>query len=238
MVTSKLQTSVDKIISRDGKEAWHAFEIMAEFVGATEHLREILPAVAIFGSARVQQSHPYYQQAETIARCLSDSGFSVISGGGPGIMEAVNKGAFAGKSASVGLNIILPHEQISNAYQDVAFDFKHFFMRKVMFVKHASAYIVMPGGLGTLDEFIEVMMLVQTLKIRPIPIILVGSDFWQGLLTWFRQTLLNEGMIDEQDMDLIQVIDEPNAIIDNIFKYYDTRNFKHSSEEQRMQFYL
>ena len=146
-------------------ESWHVFEIMAEFVDATESLKEITPAVSIFGSARTKPEHPYYKLAEEIARLISDAGFSVISGGGPGIMEAANKGAFPGLSPSVGLNIKLPHEQTTNPYQEISLDFKHFFMRKVMFVKYASAYVVMPGGFGTLDELLEAMTLVQTGKV-------------------------------------------------------------------------
>jgi len=156
-----------------GHESWHAFEIMAEFVDATERLKEITPAVSIFGSARIPVNHPYYKLTEEIARLLSDAGFGVISGGGPGIMEAANKGAFPGKSPSIGLNIELPHEQTRNPYQDVSQNFKHFFMRKVMFVKYASAYVVMPGGFGTLDEVMEAITLVQTGKTLKIPIILV-----------------------------------------------------------------
>ncbi len=160
-----------------GQESWRAFEIMAEFVDATERLKEITPAVSIFGSARTPVDHPYYKLTEEVARLLSDSGFSVISGGGPGIMEAANKGALPGVSPSIGLNIELPHEQTRNPYQDISQNFKHFFMRKVMFVKYASAYVVMPGGFGTLDEVMEAVTLVQTGKTLKIPIILVCSHF-------------------------------------------------------------
>ncbi len=155
------------------RESWRVFEIMAEFVEATERLSPIRPAVSIFGSARTLPGHPYYELTERIARQLSDAGFSVISGGGPGVMEAANKGAFFGRSPSVGLNIQLPHEQHGNPYQDVSQTFRHFFARKVMFVKFASAYVVMPGGYGTLDELSEALTLVQTAKTRRIPIILV-----------------------------------------------------------------
>ncbi|MGB7816486.1 MAG: TIGR00730 family Rossman fold protein [Methylotenera sp.] len=221
-----------------GHESWHAFEIMAEFVDATERLKEITPAVSIFGSARTQPDSPYYQLAEQIARRLSDAGFNVISGGGPGIMEAANKGAYGGKSASIGLNIELPHEQTENAYQDISQNFKHFFMRKVMFVKYASAYVVLPGGFGTLDELMEVITLVQTGKTLKIPIILVCEPFWRGLVDWIKTTLVNEGMIITDDLDLIQVIDDPAAIVEAIFKHYETRGFKLSAAEEQVQLYL
>lgn len=221
-----------------GHESWHAFEIMAEFVDATERLKRITPAVSIFGSARTAVDHPYYKLTEEIARLLSDAGFSVISGGGPGVMEAANKGAYAGKSPSIGLNIELPHEQKGNAYQDISQNFKHFFMRKVMFVKYASAYVVMPGGFGTLDEVMEAITLVQTGKTLKIPIILVGEMFWRGLLDWIRTTLVAEKMISAEDLDLIQVIDEPKDIVEAIFKHYETRGFKLSADEERIQLYL
>ncbi len=219
-------------------ESWHVFEIMAEFVDATESLKEITPAVSIFGSARTKPEHPYYKLAEEIARLISDAGFSVISGGGPGIMEAANKGAFPGLSPSVGLNIKLPHEQTTNPYQEISLDFKHFFMRKVMFVKYASAYVVMPGGFGTLDELLEAMTLVQTGKSRRIPIVLVGSKFWSGLIDWFRQTLITEGMIEIDDIDLIQLIDDPHEVVAAIFKHYETRGFELSAAERKTQLYL
>ncbi len=221
-----------------GQESWRAFEIMAEFVEATERLKAITPAVSIFGSARTPVDHPYYKLTEEVARLLSESGFSVISGGGPGIMEAANKGAYPGPSPSVGLNIELPHEQTRNPYQDISQNFKHFFMRKVMFVKYASAYVVMPGGFGTLDEVMEAVTLVQTGKTLKIPIILVCEPFWRGLLDWIKTTLVNEKMIAVEDLDLIQVIDEPAKIVEAIFKHYEARGFKLSPEEERVQLYL
>ncbi|HQN65495.1 MAG TPA: TIGR00730 family Rossman fold protein [Methylophilus sp.] len=220
------------------QESWHAFEIMAEFVGATESLKQITPAVSIFGSARTKPDHPYYKMAEDIACKLSDAGFSVISGGGPGIMEAANKGAYAGISPSIGLNIMLPHEQTSNDFQDISINFQHFFMRKVMFVKYASAYVVLPGGFGTLDELMEVITLIQTGKSYKFPIILVCSEFWQGLMDWLQNTLVREGMADAEDMNLIQIIDEPKAIVDAIFKHYESRGFELSPAERKVQLYL
>ncbi|MHB9118077.1 MAG: LOG family protein [Burkholderiales bacterium] len=220
------------------KESWRVFGIMSEFVEATERLSAIRPAVSIFGSARTSPDHAYYMLTEQISRQLSDAGFSVISGGGPGIMEAANKGAYFGKSPSVGLNIQLPHEQHNNPFQDISQTFRHFFARKVMFVKFATAYVVMPGGFGTLDELMEALTLVQTGKSRKIPIILVHEPYWRGLIDWFRHTLVSEGMINPEDMDLIQIIDEPKAVVDAIFSYYETRGFEPTDTEQEIQLSL
>ncbi|HUS88178.1 MAG TPA: TIGR00730 family Rossman fold protein [Desulfosporosinus sp.] len=220
------------------RESWRVFGIMAEFVEGTERLSSIKPAVSIFGSARTHADHPYYKLAEQIALQLSDAGFSVISGGGPGIMEAANKGAYSGKSPSIGLNIQLPHEQHNNTYQDISQTFRHFFARKYMFVRFATAYVVMPGGFGTLDELMEALTLVQTGKTRKMPIILVCSDFWSGILSWFRDSLIAENMISAEDMDLIQVIDEPSQVVNAIFKYYETRGFEPSAAELEVQLNL
>jgi len=215
------------------RESWKIFQIMAEFVEGFERLARIKPSVSIFGSARFKADHPYYQLAEAIARALSDAGFSVVSGGGPGIMEAANKGAFGGKSLSIGLNIQLPHEQSGNPYQDISLTFRHFFSRKVMFVKYASAYVVLPGGFGTLDELIEILTLIQTSKTRRIPIILVHAPFWGGLLAWFRETLVREGTINAADLDLFQILDKPQDVVDAIFNFYEGRGFEPSPEEQQ-----
>ncbi len=219
----------DKLLTR---ESWKIFQIMAEFVEGFEHLARIKPSVSIFGSARTSPDHPYYALTEDIARLLSDSGFSVVSGGGPGIMEAANKGAYAGKSLSIGLNIQLPHEQGGNPYQDISLSFRHFFSRKVMFVKYAAAYVVMPGGFGTLDELAEILTLVQTGKSRRIPIILVHSPFWNGLMNWFRETLAHEGTIDPEDLDLLKILDNPQDVVDAIFSHYEHRGFEPSAEEE------
>ncbi len=216
------------------REAWRVFGIMAEFVEATERLATVRPAVSIFGSARVAADSPYYQQTEKIARLLSDAGFAVVSGGGPGVMEAANKGAFEGKSLSIGLNIQLPHEQKANHYQDISQTFRHFFARKYMFVKVAAAYVVMPGGFGTLDELLEALTLIQTGKTPRIPLILVGSQFWAGLLDWFRARLIAERMIDPEDIDLLQVIDEPEGVVAAIFDHYETRGFGPLPEEHEL----
>ena len=220
------------------REAWRMFEIIAEFVTATERLQTIQPAVAIFGSSRITPEHPYYAMAEDIARRLSEAGFSVISGGGPGIMEAANKGAFEGASPSVGLNIQLPDEQSANRFQDVSHTFQHFFARKVMFVKLSCAFVMMPGGYGTLDELSEVLTLVQTAKVRKVPLILVNSAFWKGLLDWIRDTLLAQGMIGVEDPGLMSVIDDPQAVVDAIFEHYHSRGFEPSPQEREAELAL
>lgn len=235
--SEKLVTGVETeaiLKSTTARESWRIFGIMSEFVEATERLAAIRPAVTMFGSARVRTDSPYYMLTEQIARLLSDSGFSVISGGGPGIMEAANKGAFFGKSPSVGLNIQLPHEQKNNPYQDISQTFRHFFARKYMFVRFASAYVVMPGGFGTLDELMEALTLIQTGKGRKIPLILVGTAFWGGMLDWFRERLVAEGMVDPEDMNLIQLIDEPEKVVEAIFKHYEARPFGPLPNEHEM----
>jgi len=235
--TSKIPEHIDPqaMQTTNGQEAWRVLGIMAEFAAATERMRGIRPAVSMFGSARIPPSHPYFARAETIARLLSDAGFSVISGGGPGLMEAANRGAYAGKSPAIGLNILLPHEKSGNAFQDVSYSFRYFFARKMMFVRFASAYVVLPGGFGTLDELSECLTLVQTGKSRRIPIILVGAGFWRGLLDWFSDTLIREGMIDAGDLELMQVLDEPEAIVEAIFHFYENRGFQPTlSERERM----
>ena len=220
------------------QEAWRVFGIMSEFVEATQRLSAIRPAVSIFGSARTPPDSPYYKLTEYIARLLSDAGFSVISGGGPGIMEAANKGAYHGKSPSVGLNIQLPHEQSTNGYQDISQSFRHFFARKYMFVRFANAYVVMPGGFGTLDELLEALTLIQTGKSRKIPIILVHEPFWRGLVDWFRTTLVAEKVIAPEDMDLIQVVDKPEDVVEEIFRHYERGGFSPHSAERDMIFNL
>ena len=214
------------------RESWKIFQIMAEFVEGFERLAQIKPSVSIFGSARTPTDHEDYALAEEIANVLSNAGFSVVSGGGPGIMEAANKGALAGKSPSIGLNIDLPNEQTGNDYQDISLRFRHFFSRKVMFVKYASAYVVLPGGFGTLDELAEILTLVQTGRTRRIPIILVKSSFWEGLLGWFEKTLVANGVINAEDLNLFEVLDEPKDVVDAIFRHYEQRGFEPSAEEQ------
>ena len=221
----------DSLLSR---ESWKIFQIMAEFVEGYERLAQIRPSVSIFGSARIGSGHPYYQMGEDLGFELSRAGFSVVTGGGGGLMEAANKGAFRGKSPSVGLNIQLPHEQKGNPYQNISLTFRHFFARKVMFVKYASAYVIMPGGFGTMDEFFEILTLIQTGKSRHIPIILMGSSFWTGLLEWFREQLLAAETITAEDLELVKVADEPTDVVELIFKHYGERGFQPSPEEREI----
>lgn len=208
------------------RESWKVFQIMAEFVEGFERLANIKPSVSMFGSARLGTESPFYALGEEIARLVSDAGFSVVTGGGPGLMEAFNKGAYAGRSPSIGLNIQLPREQIANRYQDEALYFRHFFSRKVMFVKYASAYVVLPGGFGTLDEFAEILTLIQTGKSRRIPIILVHAPFWEGLVAWFRKAMLDSATISPGDLDLFVIVDTPQQVVDAIFRYYEQRGLE------------
>jgi len=224
-----LSPQEDQMLTR---ESWKVFQIMAEFVEGFERLAPIRPSVSIFGSARTPPDHADYQLTERIAFLLSESGFSVVSGGGPGIMEAANKGAYRGRSPSIGLNIQLPHEQSGNPYQDISLTFRHFFSRKVMFVKYAAAYVVMPGGFGTLDELAEILTLVQTGKSSPIPIILVGSHFWQGLLDWIGDKMVAHATITPTDLQLVQICDSAEAVVDAIFAHYEQRGFEPSAQER------
>lgn len=214
------------------RESWKIFQIMGEFVEGFEKLARITPSVSIFGSARTLPDDPIYQLTEEIAKRLSDQGFSIVSGGGPGLMEAANKGAQSGQSASIGLNIQLPHEQSGNEYQDIALYFRHFFSRKVMFVKHACAYVVMPGGFGTLDELAEILTLVQTGKTRRIPIVLVHTPFWEKLLDWFQDTLVQAGAISPEDMDLFVVLDDVDDIVDYIIQHHKAASAEPTEEER------
>lgn len=220
-MNQKVKKQLERRKNRRNTDTWKIFQIMAEFVEGFEQLQEISPSVSIFGSARTQPDSPYYQLAEEVAFQLSEAGFSIVSGGGPGIMEAANKGGQRGKSVSIGLNIQLPHEQKTNPYQDISLYFRHFFARKVMFAKFASAYVVLPGGFGTLDEFAEILTLVQTGKTRKIPIFLMHAPFWQGLLQWFKDAMVREGTINAEDLDLIQIIDDPAELVEAIFRFYE-----------------
>jgi uncharacterized protein (TIGR00730 family) len=196
----------------DSADSWRVFRIMSEFVEGFESLAGIGKAVTIFGSARTRPDDPYYKAAEETARLLGKNRFSVITGGGPGIMEAANKGAFEAGAQSVGLNITLPHEQEGNKYQTISLDFHYFYVRKVMFVKYATAFVCFPGGYGTLDEFFETITLIQTLKIEPFPIILYGSEYWNGLVDWMTKTLVPK-FIDEEDLAIFRVVDDPREVV-------------------------
>jgi uncharacterized protein (TIGR00730 family) len=199
-------------------ESWRLFRIMGEFVDGVEALHDIGPAISFFGSARVRTDDPIYQIAENLARRFAKLQFTIITGGGGGIMEAANKGAAEAGGVSVGLNILLPHEQKPNAYANITQAFKYFFIRKVMFVKYAMAYIIFPGGFGTLDELFEAVTLIQTHRIKPFPVILVGTAYWTGLVEWIKANLLKEKMISPDDIDIIQVMDDPDAIVKAIQK--------------------
>jgi uncharacterized protein (TIGR00730 family) len=236
--TLRAITAQEQATRVKARESWHLWGIISEFVEAAERLAEIRPAVSIFGSARLKPDSPLYQQTVVIARALSDAGFAVISGGGPGLMEAANRGAYEGRSPSVGLNIELPFEGHGNAFQDISLRFRHFFARKVAFVKYASAYVVMPGGFGTLDELTEALTLIQTGMGREIPIILVGSAFWSGLLQWMRDRLVTDGMIGAKDLELMQVVDDPLAVAEKIFDFYEKRGFAQTGDEREQLLYL
>lgn len=194
-------------------ESWRLFKIIGEFVDGVEALHELGPAVSIFGSARVGPQDPTYRAAETLGAMFARNGFAVITGGGGGVMEGANKGAAEAGGTSVGLNIHLPHEQIPNKYANICVEFKYFFVRKVMFLKYASAYIALPGGFGTLDEVFESITLIQTRRIRLLPLILVGSDYWNGLLDWVRQNLEKRSLVSPHDLDIVQVIDDPADVV-------------------------
>ena len=231
-------TNLERATSRKASDSWQMFTIMAEFIDVADRLSEIRPAVSIFGSARISPDNPYYATATDVARRLSDEGFSIITGGGPGIMEAANKGAFEGSSPSIGLNIELPHEQTSNSWQNISLSFRHFFARKVAFVKYADAYVILPGGFGTLDELSEVITLIQTGKSRRIPVILVGTPFWQGLLQWMREQMAELGLIHPEDLELVQLIDEPARIVDAIFAFYEGRDIVPAETERPQKSFL
>lgn len=200
-------------------DSWRMFRIMSEFVDGFDAMSAVgLPGVTIYGSARTPKDHKYYQLAEQIAAGLAEAGYAIITGGGPGIMEAANKGATEAGGVSIGLNISLPHEQAPNSYTNFPLHFKYFFVRKVMFMKYSMAFVCMPGGFGSLDELFESMTLIQTQRIKPFPIVLVGSSFWAGLVDWIRDTLLTAGNIDKEDILLIKVVDEAEDVISFIKK--------------------
>jgi uncharacterized protein (TIGR00730 family) len=200
-------------------ESWRIFRIMAEFVEAIETLSQVKHAVSIFGSARTKPNDPYYQKAELLARRLVEKGFGVITGGGPGVMAAANKGAAEAGGQSVGMNIRLPFEQKPNPYANVSIDYKYFFIRKVMFVKYAVAYVILPGGFGTMDELFEALTLIQTKRIKSFPVILMGSEYWKGLFDWLRKTMLRDNKISRDDLELFQMIDDPDEAVKLIQKY-------------------
>lgn len=202
------------------EESWRMFRIIGEMVEGFDKLSGIEPAVSIYGSARLSADDPMYNQAEEIARRLGELGFNIITGGGPGIMEAANKGAAQAGVKSIGLNIELPIEQECNPYANKSITFKHFFVRKVMLVKYAIAFVIMPGGLGTQDELTEILTLIQTHKIRPFPIVLYSSKFWKGWIDWLRGVVLTAGYISEEDFDLLRICDDPTSVVETVQKWY------------------
>jgi len=204
-------------------DTWRVFRIMAELVEGFEALNNVGPAVTIFGSARVPPGSPYYNKCLKVAERLAQDGFAIISGGGPGIMEAANKGAQNARGVSVGLNIELPTEQTSNQFQDIRVEFRYFFVRKLMFVKYAVGYVIFPGGFGTMDELFEALTLIQTKKIRSFPVVLVGREYWAGLFDWIRKTMLAANNIGPEDLDLMHVVDEPEEVCAIINKRYKDR---------------
>jgi uncharacterized protein (TIGR00730 family) len=198
------------------QESWRVFRIMAEFVDGIETLSSLEPAVTIFGSARSKPGDKYYTMAEELGRLLAKEGFAVITGGGPGIMEAANKGAKEAGGQSIGLNIVLPFEQKLNTYTNVHINFRYFFVRKVMFVKYAISYVIFPGGFGTLDELFEALTLIQTDKLKPFPVIMIGPEYWDGLLNWINDTMLQQGMISPEDRWIFTLVDSPRDAVEII----------------------
>ena len=202
------------------EESWRMFRIIGEMVEGFDKLSGVEPAVTIYGSARIKPQDELYLQTVEISRRLGELGFSIITGGGPGIMEAANKGAAEAGVKSVGLNIELPIEQVCNVYSTKIITFKHFFVRKVMLVKYAIAFVIMPGGLGTMDELTEVLTLIQTHKIKPFPVILYDSKFWNGFQEWLRGTVLNRGYVSEEDFELLRICDDPTSVVEAVQKWY------------------
>jgi len=202
------------------EDSWRMFRIIGEFVSGFDAMSDVEPAVSVYGSARLKPQDELYQKTQEIARRLGQIGFSIITGGGPGVMEAANKGASEAGAKSIGLNIKLPHEQSSNIYTTISLTFNHFFVRKVMLVKYASAFVIMPGGLGTLDELTEVLNLIQSYKIKPFPVILYGGDYWQGFLDWLHGNSLAKGYISESDLSLLRICDSPDEVAEAIQLWY------------------
>lgn len=213
-----------------GDQSWRLFRIISEFTEGFDELSELGDAISIFGSARLAEDNPYYLQTVEIARLLGEAGFAVISGGGPGIMQAANQGASLSQQASVGLNIELPREQKPNPHQNISLKFRYFFVRKVMFVRYSIGYVCMPGGFGTLDEFFEALTLMQTHKVYPMPLVLFGSDFWSGLIDWMKDRLLSYGTISPEDLDLITVTDDPQQVVDIMRRHRDLKHQQYTND--------
>lgn len=206
-----------------GRDAWRIFRIMGEFVEGFEDMAKVGPCVSVFGSARVKPENPQYQLCVDTARLLGEAGFGIITGGGPGMMEAANRGAREAGVCSVGCNIELPFEQHVNEFVDVEIDFRYFFVRKTMFVKYAQAFVIMPGGFGTMDELFESLTLIQTGKVRHFPVVLMGTDYWDGLVSWLQGTMAAEGKVAREDLDLVCLTDDPEVARDHIVEALDER---------------
>ena len=214
-------------------DVWRVFRIMAEFVEGFETLARLGPAVSVFGSARTKPGTEYYEKALNIGRRLAEAGFAVITGGGPGIMEAANRGAKEAGGQSVGLNITLPHEQAPNPHVTIQMDFHYFFARKMMFLKYANAFIVLPGGYGTMDEFFEALTLIQTEKITQFPVYLVGEGYWSGMIDWLKDSMLSEGAISEEDLAIFTVSDDDEAIVDDVSQRFISQRYGLSGDAGR-----
>ena len=206
------------------EESWRLFRIIGEFVEGFDILPDFLPAVTVYGSARVKEGHPNYKLARELGRGLSEKGYTVITGGGPGLMEAANRGAYESGGRSLGLNVELPQEQHPNEYLTLSLSFRYFFVRKVMLVKYASAFILLPGGFGTLDELFETLTLIQTRKITPFPVVLMGTDFWGGLIDWIQKTMLEEKTISPDDLNLFHVTDDIEEALHLVSQYGDEKD--------------
>ncbi|MGR8930647.1 MAG: LOG family protein [Gammaproteobacteria bacterium] len=209
-----------------GDQSWRIFRIISEFTEGFDELSGLCDAISIFGSARLAPDSVYYQKTVELAESLSKEGFAIISGGGPGVMEAANKGAHLQDQLSVGLNIELPMEQKPNSYQNLSLNFRYFFVRKVMFVRYSMGYVCMPGGFGTLDEFFEALTLMQTHKAYPLPLVLFGSDFWNGLMDWLKNKLIEYATISPEDLELITVTDDPQEVVDIMVAHREWKNLK------------
>ncbi len=232
MWQQKKTSTASVIDDLKGDQSWRIFRIISEFTEGFDRLSTVQDAISIFGSARLKPDHPYYLKTVELATLLSQNGFAIISGGGPGIMEAANKGAYQENQLSIGLNIELPMEQSPNPYQDISLDFRYFFVRKVMFVRYSMGYVCMPGGFGTLDEFFEALTLMQTHKIYPLPLVLFGCEFWSGLVEWIKTTLVAYETIADEDLQLIKVTDDPHEVLEVMLAH---RRWKNQQREQAKQ---
>jgi hypothetical protein len=235
MWRNKKNTTASIIDDFKGDQSWRIFRIISEFTQGFGELSEVKDAISIFGSARLKPDHPYYIKTVELSTLLSQNGFAIITGGGPGIMEAANKGAYQENQLSIGLNIELPMEQTPNPYQDISLDFRYFFVRKVMFVRYSMGYVCMPGGFGTLDEFFEALTLMQTHKIYPLPLVLFGTDFWGGLMDWIKTTLIQYETISEEDLQLIKLTDDPQEVLEFMINHRNWKNEQRALAAQRNQ---